>query len=86
MHMTFFIAFTWNIQNQPLLPSDQESNLLPLVSPELDSTLYFQLVGSLLYLTQTHPNLSFVVGIVSQYMKTHHESHWKVAKRIHQYV
>jgi hypothetical protein len=55
-------------------------------SPEVDATLYRQLVGNLLYLTHTYPDLSFVVGLVSRYMKTPHESHWKVAKRILFYV
>ena len=34
-------------------------------SPEVDDTLYYQLVGSLLYLTHTHPDLSFAVGLVA---------------------
>jgi hypothetical protein len=55
-------------------------------SPEVDATLYPQLVGSLLYLTHTHPDLSFDVGIVARYMKTPHESHWKETKRILHYV
>jgi hypothetical protein len=55
-------------------------------SPEVDATLHCQLVGSLLYLTHTRPDLSFVVGLVSRYMKTPHESHWKSAKRILRYV
>jgi hypothetical protein len=55
-------------------------------SPKVDATLYHQLVGSLLYLTHTHPDISFVVGLVSQYMKTPHEIHWKEAKRILRYV
>ena len=55
-------------------------------SLEIDATLYCQLVGSLLYLTHTHPDLSFVVGIISQYMQTPHEIHWKAAKKILRYV
>jgi hypothetical protein len=55
-------------------------------SPEVDATLYYHLVGSLLYLTHTCPNLSFVVGLVAWYMRTPHEIHWKVAKMILLYV
>jgi hypothetical protein len=55
-------------------------------SPEVDATLYRQLVGSLLYLTHTRPDLSFAVGLVARYMQTPHESHWKAAKRILCYV
>jgi hypothetical protein len=55
-------------------------------SPEVDATLYHQLVGSLLYLTHTHPDLSFVVGIVARYMQTPHERHWKEDKRILCYI
>jgi hypothetical protein len=55
-------------------------------SPKVDVTLYHQLVGSLLCLTHTHPDLSFFVGIVSQYIKTPHESNWKASKRILWYV
>jgi hypothetical protein len=44
-------------------------------SLEVDATLYRQLVGSLLYLTHTCPDLSFLVGLVSRYMQTPHEIH-----------
>jgi hypothetical protein len=40
-------------------------------SPEVDATLYHQLVSSLLYLTHTNPDLSFDVGLVAQYMYKH---------------
>jgi hypothetical protein len=53
---------------------------------EVDATLYRELVGSLLYLTHTHPDLSFDVGLVVRYMQTPHESHWKSSKRILHYV
>jgi hypothetical protein len=55
-------------------------------SLEVDATLYRQLVGSLLYLTHTYPDLSFVVGLVAQYMQMPHEIHWKEAKSILFYV
>jgi hypothetical protein len=54
-------------------------------SPEVDATLYRQLVGSLLYLNHTRPDLSFSVGLVARYTQTPHESHWKAAKRILRY-
>ena len=43
-------------------------------SHEVDATLYRQLVGSLLYLTHTRPDLSFAIGLVDRYMQTPHES------------
>eukprot|EP00253_Pinus_taeda_P033844 PITA_33844 len=55
-------------------------------SPEVDATLYRQLVGKLLYLTHTRPDLSFAVGLVARVMQNPRESHWKAAKRILRYV
>eukprot|EP00253_Pinus_taeda_P025673 PITA_25673 len=55
-------------------------------SPEVDATLYRQLVGKNLYLTHIHPNLSFVVVLIAFFMQNPHEIHWKVAKRILHYV
>lgn len=39
-------------------------------SEPVDPTLYKQVVGKLIYLTVTHPNITFVVGIVSQFMQS----------------
>ena len=55
-------------------------------TPEVDATLYRQLVGKILYLTHTRPDLSFVVGLVARFMHQPHESHWKEAKIILIYI
>lgn len=36
-----------------------------LTTPEVDATLYHQLVGKIMYLTHTHPYHSFVVGPIA---------------------
>jgi hypothetical protein len=48
--------------------------------------VYRQLVGSLLYLTHSRPDLSYAVGAVSRFMQELHKLHWKDAKRILRYV
>ena len=55
-------------------------------TPLVDATLYSQLVGILIYLTRSRPNLSFAVSLVSQFMQQPHESHWQEAKRILRYL
>eukprot|EP00253_Pinus_taeda_P010754 PITA_10754 len=60
--------------------------LVSCTSPDVDATLYRQLVGKLLYLTHPRPDLSFVVGLVARFMQNPRESHWKAAKRILRYV
>ena len=52
----------------------------------VDITLYRKLVGSLLYLTHTRPDLSYVVSTVEKHMYQAHNIHWNVAKIILQYV
>eukprot|EP00253_Pinus_taeda_P029219 PITA_29219 len=42
--------------------------LVTYTSLEVDATLYRQLVGKLLYLTHTCPDLSFSVGLISQFI------------------
>lgn len=55
-------------------------------TPIVDPTLYRQLVGSILYLTHSHLDISFVVGLVSRFSQEPHESHWKAAKCILRYI
>jgi hypothetical protein len=66
--------------NNVFTPMEQD---LKLVSNEgndfEDATKYRQLVGSLIYLTTTRPDISFVVGILSKFMQMPCEGHWSVA-------
>jgi hypothetical protein len=55
-------------------------------TPLVDNTLYRKLVGILLYLTHSKPDLSYAVGTVSRFMQEPHELHWKAVKRILRYV
>jgi hypothetical protein len=54
--------------------------------PTVDSTLYKSLVGSLLYLTATRPDIMYAASLVSRFMESPKDSHWKMEKRILRYV
>ena len=51
-----------------------------------DATLYRQLVGSLIYLTITCPDISYVVHVVSQFLAAPKSPHYAVALRILRYL
>jgi hypothetical protein len=51
-----------------------------------DATKYRYLVGSLIYLTTTRLDISFVVGIISRFMQNPCEGHWSAAKRVLKYL
>jgi hypothetical protein len=43
--------------------------------PTVDSTLYNSLVGNLLYLTTTRPNIIYAANLVSRFMESPKDSH-----------
>ncbi|BFG28414.1 hypothetical protein CerSpe_146880 [Prunus speciosa] len=51
-----------------------------------DATMYQQLVGSLIYLTLTRPDISYAVGVMSRYMQNPKKSHLDAVRRILRYV
>jgi hypothetical protein len=51
-----------------------------------DPTRFRQIVGSLIYLTITQPDLSYPVGVISQYMARPTEEHLQSVLRILRYV
>lgn len=53
---------------------------------EVDTTHYKQIVGNLMYLTATRPNLMYVVGLISRYVERPTEIHLQAAKRVMRYL
>jgi hypothetical protein len=61
------------------LLSDSSSDLV-------DPTMYRQLIGSLMYLVNTKPNICFAVNTLSQYMVEPRHVHWMAAKHMLSYL
>ncbi|CAL1355031.1 unnamed protein product [Linum trigynum] len=51
-----------------------------------DVAMYRRLVGSLIYLTSTCPDISYVVGVVSRFMQNPKKVHLEIIKRVLRYV
>lgn len=51
-----------------------------------DAGKYRRLVGKLIYLTMTRPDISFAVSLVSQFMQHPRVSHWNAVLRILKYL
>ncbi|XP_026436952.1 uncharacterized protein LOC113334946 [Papaver somniferum] len=68
-------------------PIDQHHRLAlddgPLYS---DSSQYCRLVGCLIYLTITHPELCYSVHVLAQFMQSPRVSHWEAALRVLRYL
>ncbi|CAH9083219.1 unnamed protein product [Cuscuta epithymum] len=54
--------------------------------PTINQTNYRSIIGSLRYLTNTRPDLTYSVGIVSRYMEAPTTAHLNVVKQILRYV
>eukprot|EP00253_Pinus_taeda_P010042 PITA_10042 len=55
-------------------------------SKDFDPRLYKSIVGSLMYLTATRPDIMHAVSLISRFMERPKEAHWQAAKRILRYV
>jgi hypothetical protein len=67
-------------------PLDRTVKHRPDSGKVCDPTRFQQIVGSLIYLTITRPDLSYPVGVISQYMAQPTEEHLQSALRILRYV
>jgi hypothetical protein len=51
-----------------------------------DTTMYKRILGNLIYMTITRPDLSYAIGVVSQFMQTPRKSHLDAVRRILRYI
>ena len=73
-----------NAVKNPIVPGSRLSK--EGEGSKVDATLYKQLVGSLMYITSTRPDLMFVVCLLSRYMGAPTEQHLQAAKRVLRYL
>eukprot|EP00253_Pinus_taeda_P016764 PITA_16764 len=55
-------------------------------SKDLDPKLYKSIVGILMYLTTTRPDIMHAVSLISKFLERPKETHWQSTKRILRYV
>jgi hypothetical protein len=68
-------------------PMETNLKLLVYTSSELvDAPLYRQIIGSLMYLTNTRPDICFVVNTLSQYLVDPRHVHLVAAKYVMRYL
>lgn len=73
--------------NLSLLPMDPQLQLQKSTGTvEVNPELYRSLIGSLIYLTNTRPDVSYAVGCVARYMDHPEHMHLQAAKRILRYL
>ncbi|GJX31509.1 uncharacterized mitochondrial protein-like protein [Tanacetum coccineum] len=69
------------------IPIDAKAKYTPTYGdPLFDLSLYRTIVGSLVYLTVTHPDISYAVHIVSQFVSAPTTAHWAAVLHILRYL
>jgi hypothetical protein len=53
---------------------------------DFDSTIFKKLVGSLMYLTTTRPDIMYGINLISRFIDTPKNSHWQAGKRLLRYI
>ncbi|KAA3481313.1 pleiotropic drug resistance protein 3-like [Gossypium australe] len=88
--MTYFLDMEENHNEHGIFIS-QQAFILKILSNKsdherVDEKGYRSLVGCLLYLTTTRPDIMYGVSLLSRFMHCSNTTHFKVAKRVLRYV
>ena len=54
--------------------------------PRIENTSYQKLIGKLLYLSHTRPDICYTVNVLSQFMHSPRNSHFQAANRVLKYL
>ena len=55
-------------------------------TPLVNNIMYRHLVGCLIYLNHTQPDIHYEMSVVSRHMEQPHDIHWRETKRILHFV
>ncbi|WJX50083.1 hypothetical protein P8452_36436 [Trifolium repens] len=84
--LTYFLGMEL-LETSRVTPADTKVKIEDDDTSEaVDSTMFRQLVGSLRYLCQSRPDISYAVGYISRFMSKPLKSHFLAAKRILRYI
>ncbi|KAM3271852.1 hypothetical protein ACQJBY_042201 [Aegilops geniculata] len=67
-------------------PMENRLKLKKNTGEVVDSTEYRSLIGSLRYLVNTRPDISYAVGILSRFMESPGKEHWVAVKQLLRYI
>lgn len=79
-----FNMWEFNGVKNPIVPGTVVTKVG--MGDKVNDTMYKRLVGSLMYLTVTRPDLMYAVSFISRFMADPREEHLQLAKRILRYV
>jgi hypothetical protein len=70
----------------PMMMNLKKMNEASSDSDEIDPHVYRQLIGSLMYLVNTRPDICYAVNVLSQFMSQLRQTHWIAAKHVLRYL
>jgi hypothetical protein len=70
----------------PMVMDLEKMNDASSDSGEIDPHLYRQLIGSLMYLVNTRPDICYAMNVLSQFMSQSRQTHWIAMKYVLRYL